>query len=350
MPTSRSRNILSIRRTLLAVSAAAVICATAALSNAAAPALLLDTEGFEAPTFSTGDLVGQNGWVSAGSGSVSATIEDANPIDGAQSLRVDRGANSTGFFASYLGGVPDGGSNIIQIEWDMTYELLEQTDGSFGPFFGVQAFDDLTSPGNVLDIATLGVDATTSDILIADGASGHFKESGFVVTHDEPHHYDLVLNFNNSTYTAFVDGVKIGQETFVNNSDQAPVATATTLTDADIVGRAAGGDTMSMGLVSHANFDNFTITQGIAADFDDDDDVDGDDLTIWEGTFGATDAGDADGDGDSDGNDFITWQRQFGLTSPPAAAAAGVPEPSTAALAMLALVGLGAGCCRFRSR
>lgn len=74
-----------------------------------------------------------------------------------------------------------------------------------------------------------------------------------------------------------------------------------------------------------------------AADFDLDGAVDGDDLAIWQTAFGATRAGDANADGVSDGADFLIWQREY-------ASAAGVPsslsipEPTGAALAVLAIV------------
>ncbi len=47
------------------------------------------------------------------------------------------------------------------------------------------------------------------------------------------------------------------------------------------------------------------------ADFDNDGDVDGNDLAQWEGNFGPNANADADGDLDSDGADFLAWQRQF---------------------------------------
>ena len=54
----------------------------------------------------------------------------------------------------------------------------------------------------------------------------------------------------------------------------------------------------------------------LPADFDGDNDVDGDDFLIWQAGyptfFGATHAdGDADGDSDVDGNDFLIWQSDF---------------------------------------
>jgi hypothetical protein len=77
------------------------------------------------------------------------------------------------------------------------------------------------------------------------------------------------------------------------------------------------------------------------ADFDSDGDVDGADLSAWKAGFGAAPAalkanGDSDADGDVDGSDFLTWQRQLGLPPLAAPAAAAIPEPSTALLAVLA--------------
>jgi CSLREA domain-containing protein len=58
----------------------------------------------------------------------------------------------------------------------------------------------------------------------------------------------------------------------------------------------------------------------LAADFDDDGDVDSVDLTIWRNNFGlrtATSAdGDADGDGDVDAMDLDVWRLQFGANTP----------------------------------
>jgi len=65
------------------------------------------------------------------------------------------------------------------------------------------------------------------------------------------------------------------------------------------------------------------------ADFDNDSDVDGDDLMQWEDSFGANNLSDADRDGDSDGGDFLIWQQQFGSGTPPVVDSGSVPEPST---------------------
>jgi hypothetical protein len=75
-------------------------------------------------------------------------------------------------------------------------------------------------------------------------------------------------------------------------------------------------------------------------DFDEDGDVDGDDLARWLGDFGVNNLSDADDDGDSDGADFLAWQQQLGSGVPATAAAAAVPEPAPLALISLAGCGL----------
>ena len=83
-----------------------------------------------------------------------------------------------------------------------------------------------------------------------------------------------------------------------------------------------------------------TPTTPIPGDFDDDGNVDGDDLNFWKGAFGQTAIGDADNDGDSDGKDFLLWQRNFGTGAPSAAAAGAVPEPASLALLLTAAAGM----------
>jgi hypothetical protein len=64
----------------------------------------------------------------------------------------------------------------------------------------------------------------------------------------------------------------------------------------------------------------------LEADFDEDGDVDGFDLSRWRKGFGAVGSathmqGDADGDADVDGADFLAWQRQLGSLTTAAATA-----------------------------
>lgn len=70
-----------------------------------------------------------------------------------------------------------------------------------------------------------------------------------------------------------------------------------------------------------------------AADFQEDGDVDGDDLALWEFGFGLPGAvhatGDADGDEDADGADFLVWQREAGGGPLAVPTSDAVPEPAT---------------------
>jgi hypothetical protein len=84
---------------------------------------------------------------------------------------------------------------------------------------------------------------------------------------------------------------------------------------------------------------NVTLVTTFAADFDEDGDVDENDLLLWEGGFGDTTAvhmdGDADSDLDVDGTDFLVWQREFtGGSGSPASVA--VPEPANVLLMLVA--------------
>jgi hypothetical protein len=78
----------------------------------------------------------------------------------------------------------------------------------------------------------------------------------------------------------------------------------------------------------------------LAADFNENGVVDGNDLTAWRGGFGDATAtksqGDADADGDVDGGDFLVWQQQVGMT-PATAAAGAIPEPAAAVMAAVGL-------------
>lgn len=80
----------------------------------------------------------------------------------------------------------------------------------------------------------------------------------------------------------------------------------------------------------------------LAADFDDDGDVDDADLTTWQTNYSLSGSatkslGDTDGDMDVDAMDYLTWQQEFtGAIPPPVAASNAVPEPSAIVLALLA--------------
>jgi PEP-CTERM motif len=102
-------------------------------------------------------------------------------------------------------------------------------------------------------------------------------------------------------------------------------------------------------------FDNLYLalvdvpTPGLPGDYNYDNRVDAADYVVWRKSLGTNIlAGDGDGDGDVDANDYNVWRANFGKATLSAAAQAVVPEPTTAAMAMLALLGL--ACRRHRAR
>lgn len=93
----------------------------------------------------------------------------------------------------------------------------------------------------------------------------------------------------------------------------------------------------------------------LEADFDEDRDVDGDDLALWKGGFGnvtgaAHTEGDANGDGEVDGSDFLIWQQQAGPPALVVSANVPVPEPATILLFILAAAGIRRKGGRMRQR
>jgi hypothetical protein len=79
----------------------------------------------------------------------------------------------------------------------------------------------------------------------------------------------------------------------------------------------------------------------LAADFDEDGFVDGDDLATWQTNFGLSagatkSVGDANLDGAIDGGDYLLWQQQFNAAAA-SLASTSVPEPAAGAMLLLAI-------------
>ena len=96
-----------------------------------------------------------------------------------------------------------------------------------------------------------------------------------------------------------------------------------------------------------------SLVSTYGADFDEDGDVDDNDLATWESNFGLTPVGHMQGDANADtwavGNDFLSWQRQFGSDGSPAVTAAVVvPEPASWMLSLMAFACFTTN--RFRNR
>jgi hypothetical protein len=81
----------------------------------------------------------------------------------------------------------------------------------------------------------------------------------------------------------------------------------------------------------------------LAGDYDDDQDVDGNDFLVWQQNVGTSvtpgTGADGDNNGTIDGGDLTVWRNNFGMTAATGAAAA-VPEPACASLVAMAVMGL----------
>jgi hypothetical protein len=117
----------------------------------------------------------------------------------------------------------------------------------------------------------------------------------------------------------------------------------TILTAGLVSGSFLDGATTGLNLPSGVTFDvlynptNVMLLFNVdyAADFDMDGDVDGDDLVLWQASFGVNAGGDADNDGDTDGDDFLIWQQQLGSGAPAHTTQVAVPEPVSLLVALL---------------
>ncbi len=296
---------------------------------------IVDTNGFESG-FTVGQtLQGQGGWVTSGQGGSTAKIQNGTVESGSKAVRVDRGPGSDDRWAMPVGGLGFPNNRYILVDWDMNVTGTSAMSG-FGPFFGVDTYDDTVSP-KVL--GSLGVDATTGDVLYQAGGSGVLVETGASVGFGQWHHFRIQLDFFLDEYQVFLDGSPLLLDTNLDPDPESFVdGPSDTFTDADIATFAAAFDAGSQNQTGTAYFDNFLVRDIARADFDIDGDVEDDDLTLWKGAFGLTDGADADVDGDSDGHDFLIWQRDIDLSvSPLTSPVSNVPEPSSLALALLPL-------------
>jgi hypothetical protein len=121
------------------------------------------------------------------------------------------------------------------------------------------------------------------------------------------------------------------------------------LTAASVLGEfdTVNGPPLPDDLMWFVNYHDTSVelVSTFGADFDEDGDVDKDDLSAWKDGFGSAPAehmdGDANADGLANGFDFLIWQQQFGSTGAALTASTTVPEPGTALLVGLSLFSFG---------
>jgi hypothetical protein len=228
--------------------------------------------------------------VQSGSGAVVRVMENGS----AEVLATVPGASAVGSYPTYSS--PSTGLSVI-IRVDSPVDVL------------------LTAP----DGRQIGVDPETglpvNDFGENGFDSGPAEPRFFGIRDSEPGDWDVqLIGTGNGPFAINVYGIDLDE----------PVGDRARMTGMASLGAGAGA---FFRLDARADVEIFS-----RVDFDEDGDVDGDDLAQWEGDFGVNGLSDADDDGDSDGDDFLAWQRQLGSGLPATGASATVPEPAPLAL------------------
>jgi hypothetical protein len=199
------------------------------------------------------------------------------------------------------------------------------------PATGISVIIRVDSPVDVLltapDGRQIGVDPQTGLLVNDFGENGFDSGPGeprfFGIRDSAPGDWDVdLIGTGNGPFAINVYGIDLDE----------PVGHRARMTGTASLGARAGA---FFRLDAAADVEIFP-----RADFDDDGDVDGDDLVKWQGDFGPTGGSDVDDDGDSDGADFLAWQQQLGspgAVSSSTTDSALVPEPVAALLAAFAL-------------
>jgi len=253
---------------------------------------------------------------------------------------------------------PGGGMQIAEVSFFP--DTLGAGTDILNPGDVVKAIDDTVRTG--LDTKYLNFGENNSGIIVTPGAGAKVVTSMQLTTANDapirdPASYEIYGTNSAITseangqgtaeaWTLIASGALALPEARFTAGDMITFANTTAYTSYKIVfptvKDAAAANSMQVG-----GLQLFDASAPSDPDFDNDGDVDGQDFLTWQrnvgvGTTNAT--GDADGNSIVNGADLAAWRAEFG---PAAAAAVGsVPEPTSAALAMLvgglaALVGRG---------
>ena len=241
-------------RSMVRVAAVAVTFLGAAQSAAAAE--VYNSGGFEPPRFTTASpaLAGQDTlgpWLKD-AGIATAVVQSATVQSGSQAVRYDRPASAAGDtrYGVLRPLTPTAPLTLLRVSWDMNVTQTNAPNVNFGPFFGVEGYDAFNNVPKL--VGSLGVDASTGEVLIQESGSGAFIVTGDVVPFGQWNHFTLEMNYATRTYQAYVNGTAAGDpEPFVD-----PGITA--FTDAPISTLAAEGGA-GLSAPGTAFYDNYTI-------------------------------------------------------------------------------------------
>ncbi|MCA9240149.1 MAG: hypothetical protein KDA37_08120 [Planctomycetales bacterium] len=259
---------------ILNLGCAAALAVSFVATSSYATTMIIDGEGFESPSYSTtfattGQLEGQASklpndapfpgfatWVASTGTTSTAVVTASMASSGSQSVQIDRAANEApggGRWGANIVGWPS--ERYVCIEWDMKVLDAGGPLGTFGPFFGVEAYDDDGIGASNGRIGLLGVDATTGDVLYTATGTGFLSETGAVVSFGDWNTYRIDLDFVAHEYGVYLNDVLLVTEPFEEG------AGLDELTDAPLATFAAAGDATSQGLTGTAFFDNYSVFQ-----------------------------------------------------------------------------------------
>jgi len=207
-----------------------------------------------------------------GAGASQAVVQSTvfAPGGGNQAVKVDRAANSDQRWAVPVNAlgypdypVPPAGQPAqpcICITWDMRVEhSAGNGDTTFGPFFGVEAYDDDGNPVGLL--GSLGVDAATGEVLYQAAGTGFLTPTGSMVAYGAWNKFQIKLDYSTHQYSTFLNNVMMGTIGFVDQNNV--VGGLDQFSDGDIAALAAAGNAASLSLAGTAYYDNFLIREGV---------------------------------------------------------------------------------------
>jgi hypothetical protein len=215
--------------------------------------IVYDSGGFEPPRFTAGmPLEGQDGgaWVRTGTASASQ-VQIAVVESGNQAVQITRAPNEDTRWGVLTTGFPASPTDLISIQWDMNVLPSGVPSGSFGPFFGVEAYADAAG---LTFLGSLGVDTGTGDLLYLDPVIGFTEVPNVSVTFATWHMYELLLDFGSDEYSIFYDGALL-----ISGIDFTD-GPSNTFSDAPLTTVAAAADAISQAAIGTGFFDNYVIT------------------------------------------------------------------------------------------
>jgi hypothetical protein len=176
-------------------------------------------------------------------------VQTATVQAGNQAVQINRAANEDARWGVVkpLAAV----TGTVMVEWHQNTSQTVLPAGSFGPFFGVEAYDDLPAGGPLL-LASWGVDAFTGELLYLHPVNG-FTPTGDVVAFGTWHRLGITLDYDLDVYSVFLDGVLKATTSFATPGGD-------DFTDAPLAAVAAAGDAASQAATGTAFFDNYVIT------------------------------------------------------------------------------------------